>query len=158
LELREPNDTDLAGRLEEIRVTMTVRVPIMTDHEIQPADPDSVDLTETVTGLSTDFEVEVDGVIRPLNNVFLDGELNSLDEPPTPLHRVVKKFDPPVTLFIAAESVLQVTYVAANVSEAESEVEFAVGGRERLAHVVRDATGGQRAWFASDGRIYSTSR
>jgi hypothetical protein len=88
-------------------------------------------------------------------DLLQEGEINSPKDDVTPLHQVTRSFDPPVILMADGEPVARVCSISATVGEEQGDpFDFTVGGRERLAWMVKDTLGGARAWFAKDGKIY----
>lgn len=156
-ELRPPTSEDLAGRVLDIRVTMHARIPHVDNLQIEPAEPVGTDQPPEVGGVAEEFDIEYPGGSR-INLVahLLAGELAGFDEPPTVRHRVLRTFDPPVTLFVRDQPILPLKAAAADVSETVTETEFSMGGREYLAYVLLNALNGERVWFAEDGRTWST--
>lgn len=157
VELRSPLAKDLVGRVNEIKVAMTLRTPVLDNFAVEPVDLKELDGASQVAGVNWDFEIEdADGTRRPLLHVLCAGELNSQDQPPREVHRVVRRFDTPVRLFLAGTFLGTVAAVGADVGETQVLSEFSVGGREYLSYVILNALSGERVWFAEDGRIWST--
>ena len=156
-ELRPPTPEDLSGRLLEIQVTMRARMPHVDNLQIEPAEPVEPDRAPEVGGSAEELEIEYsDGVRTNLVAHLLAGELASFDEPPTVKHRVLRTFQPPVTLVVRGQRIVTLRAVAADVRETIIEDEFSIGGREYLAYVLLNALNGERVWFAEDGRTWST--
>lgn len=159
VELREPNEGDLTGRLNKIHISITLRIPEVEDLKFEAAKDYSPTLGESGLVVLGDIELRstVAGSVRKLADVLLAGELNCLDEPPTPRHPVRREFNPPEVLMIGGVSRALIQAVTANVRESEADpFDFSIGGREKLAYMIRDATGGSRVWFALDGKIYGS--
>jgi len=80
VELRSPLRKDLVGRVNEIKVAMTLRTPVLDNFAVEPVDLAERDGASQVAGLNWDFEIEdADGTRRPLLHVLTAGELNSHD-------------------------------------------------------------------------------
>lgn len=156
-ELRPPTSEDLAGRVLEVRVLVRARIPLVDNFQIELAEPVDTDQAREVGGVAKDFEIEYPGGSRKnLVAHLLAGELASFEEPLTTRHRVLRTFDPPVTLILQNEPILLLKAAAADVSETVTETELSISGREYLAYVLLNALNGERVWFAEDGRIWST--
>lgn len=157
LELREPTEKDLSGRIEKIIVNMTAVIPRVTGHSFEFVElltPDE----PTVSALSSDMEVEtVDGRRQRLDSVLLAGEIGPIDNPETPLHPVRKTFDPPATLFVEGRPRVRIRAVEATVGQSASELPpIVVGGRETLSYMLKNTLNGAHIWFGVDGRVWST--
>lgn len=105
-----------------------------------------------VQAWSTDIEIEnVDGHRSPVVGLMLAGELSPSSEEATSMHRVVRSFDPPKVLVVEGKRVLSVAAIAAIVGEVEADpFDVRVGGRERLAWMLKNTLNGVRAWFTDD--------
>lgn len=158
-ELRPPTAADLAGRVLEIRFAMHARIPHVANLRIEPAEPVDPNQAPEVGGVAEEFEIEyADETRTNLVAHLLAGELASFDESPTVRHRVLRTFDPPVTLVVRGQPLASIKAAAADVSETVTETEFSIGGREHLAFVLLNALNGERVWFADDGRTWSTDK
>lgn len=156
-ELREPSEEDLAGRLVEISLEIVARVPKVEAIQVQPANPS--DANRPAVGAWSDaVEIEdATGRRSRLVDLLLDGELNPIDAAPTPMHRVARVFEPPAVLLVAGEPVLAVAAVAASVGEIEGDpFDVRVGGREKLAWMLKNTLNSVRAWFTENGDFHVT--
>lgn len=106
---------------------------------------------------STDLRLRyADGIEMPLADVLLTGELSAFDAP-TPPHRVERSFDPPATLLDAGMAVARVRRVSAVVGERQGEPSTTtIGGRDRLAWILKETLGGTCVWFTKDGKHHVT--
>lgn len=156
-ELREPSGEDLAGRLSEIRLKIVARIPKVEGIQIQPANVEDA-AQSPVRAWSTDIEIEdVDGHRSPVVDLMLAGELSPSSEEATSMHRVVRSFDPPKVLVVEGERVLMVAAIAAMVGEVEADpFDVRVGGRERLAWMLKNTLNGVRAWFTDGNEFHIT--
>jgi len=156
-ELRPPTPEDLAGRVLEIRVTMHARTPHLDNLRIEPAEPVATNQASEVGGVAEELEIDYpDGGRTNLVAHLLAGELADFDEPPTAKHRVLRTFDPPVTLVVRGQPIVTLKAAEADVSESVTETELTIDSREYLAYVLLNALNGERVWFAEDGRTWST--
>jgi len=154
LELRNPNDKDVAGRLMAIQVSFSARMPVVKDLYLDVSEKLSDALEVPVLNYSLEVE-DAGGQRSSVMDLIKEGEINSLEDEVTPLHRVTRTFDPPAILMANGEPVAKVRALSATVGEEQSDLyDFTVGGRERLAWMVKDTLGGARAWFTEDGKIY----
>ncbi len=157
LELREPTPADTENRLCAIDFSIRLRLPRVVDFEI-----DAVEMfsdQNKVAVLDGDLSIDDGGGGRqPALDLLFAGEMNSIEGPPTPFHRVVRSFDPPRTLFVEGEPLARVRTVAATIGEVEGDpFEFRVGGLETVAWMLKNTLSGHRVWFAEDGHIWSTA-
>ncbi|MEU6408255.1 hypothetical protein [Microbispora sp. NPDC046933] len=156
LEMRTPSDKDVSGRVMEIHISMTGRVPVIRDIGMDV----SVLLSDALSGpvLNRALEIEEPGGRRvSVMDLLQDSELHPMAEPPTPLHRVTRRFDPPVVLTVSGRPAAEVRSISATVGEELTDpFDCTVGGRERLAWMVKNALGGKRAWFTHDGEVRVT--
>jgi hypothetical protein len=154
LELREPNDKDVAGRLMAIQVSFSARVPVVKDLHLDVSETLSDALQAPVLNYSLEVE-DAGGQRLSVMDLLQEGEISSLEDEVTPLHRVTRSFDPPVILMADGEPVARVCSISATVGEEQGDpFDFTVGGRERLAWMVKDTLGGARAWFTEDGKMH----
>lgn len=157
LQLREPTDHDIQGRMMEIGLLVSVRMPtVLTNIEVAACE----ELNPTPTGqIPVDAYdlVHADGRRERLDVLLWAGELAGLDQPPTPLHRVKKTFDPPATLLFEETPLLRVVSVTATVGEVEVDpVSLTIGGRDQIAWMVANVLDGTRVWFTHDERHYTS--
>jgi len=156
LELREPNDLDVAGRVLEVRLQITTRSPyfeeLLVEGEALHVEAGSR------TSWSPDLSLRYgDGTQTLLADVLLAGELSAFDAAPRPSHRVERVFDPTVTLLDAGTPIAEVRRVSAMVGERLGDpTTTVIGGRDRLAWVLKDTLDGTCVWFTNDGQHYVT--
>ena len=156
LELREPQDADVAGRVMEIRVEITMRSPYFEELTVEAEE------LHVAAGprlaWSTDLRLRyADGMEMPLADVLLTGELSAFDAAPTPPHRVERSFDPPATLLDDVMAVARVRRVSAVVGERQGEPSTTtIGVRDRLAWILKETLGGTCVWFTKDGKHHVT--
>lgn len=152
LELREPNDTDVAGRVLEIRLQITMRSPYFEELSVE-AEELHVEAGPR-TAWSPDLSLRYgDGTQMPLADVLLAGELSAFDAAPTPPHKVERLFDPAATLLDGGTAIAEVRRVSAIVGERQGDPSTTIiGGRDRLAWVLKDTLGGTCVWFTKDGK------
>ena len=157
LELRAPEARDLEGRLSAIHLSVTLRMPQVRDFRVQAVETlgDELEIAAYLGELYLDDD---DGHTTEVMRVLLDGELNSMGEEAAPMHRVVHRFDPPMTLRRNDTPLARVSAIEAMVGEIDADPwEFTVGRLEQVAWMLRNAVTGSRAWFAEDGRVWTTS-
>jgi len=108
--------------------------------------------------VGSDLQIQEEGKERRLLlELLLEGELNEIDDEPTPLHAVKLTFDRPTELFIASARVGTIHSVDAIVGEQEGDpIDFSLGGLETLSWMVKNTLGGARAWFMDDGWLFVT--
>jgi hypothetical protein len=156
LELREPAEADTANRLWAIDVTLRPRLPRVVDFQVDAIEALSDQLEVRVLGSELMIE-DGGGGRQAALEILLAGEINDINSPPTPFHRVVRAFDPPRVMFIEGEPLARVRAIAATVGEIDGDpFEFRVGGLENVAWMLKNTLSGARVWFALDGRIWST--
>jgi hypothetical protein len=154
LELRPPTDSDLAGRVRRLSLTIAPRVPFVRDIQVEPVTGEVMD---PIVADTTDIYIRESGVLHPLVDFMLSGALNDVTAEPTAPRDVVRRFDPPAELVVAKAEMGKIRAIKATVGERVLPlVQVDVGGQEHLAYLLRDALGGARAWFAADGRIHTT--
>lgn len=157
LELRQPTDADLANRASKITATCRFRVPRVTDLQVQIPDESDVSEERRVSAWSEDLTIETGDRVERLVDLLLTGELNHITDEPTPMHRVVRNFDPPALLRQGEQPIARIVAIAATVGEdALAPFEISVGHRERVAWMLRDSLLGSRVWFAEEGRTWRT--
>lgn len=116
---------------------------------------------EDVTGigcrmvLSTDPEIDIgDGTRQRVIDYMMIGELSPMTEPPRAMHRVVRRFDPPASLYLPDRNSFKIAELATDIGEEEGEpLDFSLGGRERIAWLVKDTLEGTVAWFTHGGQV-----
>lgn len=154
LELRDPDDKDVAGRLMTVQVSFSARVSVVKDLHLDVSEK----LSDALEGPVLNYSLEVEdagGQRLSVMDLLQEGEIDSLQDKVTPLHRVTRSFDPPAIFMADGEPVARVSAISATVGEEQGDpFDFTVGGRERLAWMVKDTLGGARAWFTKDGKIY----
>lgn len=156
LELRQPTDLDVVGRVLEVRLQIVARAPYFEEVRVEgeelrvEAGPRSA--------WSPDLSLRYgDGTEELLADVLLAGELAGLDADPTPRHSVVRMFDPAVTLLDAGTPIAKVRCVRAMVGERQGgPTTTVISGRDRLAWIVKDTLDGTCVWFTNDGQHYVT--
>jgi len=156
LELREPNDADVAGRVLEIRLQITMRSPYFEELTVE-AEELFVEAGPR-TAWSPDLSLRyADGTQLPLADVLLTGELAGFDAAPTPPHRVERLFEPAATLLDDGTAVAAVRRVSAIVGERQGDPSTTIiGGRDRLAWILKDTLGGACVWLTKDGKHHVT--
>ncbi|MFJ7258308.1 hypothetical protein ACIQWV_38755 [Streptomyces sp. NPDC098085] len=156
LEMRTPTDKDVSGRLMKINISMTGRVTVVKDVGMDVSALLSNALNEPVLNHALEIE-EPSGSRVSVMDLLQDGELNPMSEPPTPLRRVTRRFEPPVVLMVSGQPAAEVRSISATVGEELADpFDRTVGGRERLAWMVKNALEGERAWFTHDGKVHVT--
>lgn len=158
LELRAPTDKDLAGRVQEIHLSIVARVPFVRDVQVE-ADEVFGDLGNgQVTGLSTEILlVHADGRRERLTDVLLTGELGLPVSVTGEPHTVLRRFSTPPSLMVEGRRLMTVRAVRATVGETvEVPQNSVIGGREQLAWMLKNTLDGTHAWFTEDGRPYIT--
>ena len=156
LEMRNPSDKDVQDRVMAIRVAMTVRVPVVKDLDFKITELLSDALNEPVLNLGLEVEA-ADGQRCRVLDVLKEGEIDLSSSELTPLHPVTREFNPPVVLLVEGAPTAKIRSVSATVGEVHGDpYDFTIGGRERLAIMVKDTLAGDRAWFSDDGKIYFT--
>lgn len=152
LELRSPLDKDFEGRLVQIDVRASVRIPVIRDVQVELVNGP---VEGPMQGL---IEVEhPDGSRIGIDRILLVGEVADLDEPPRSLHSVHRTFGPNHWVVCDGVRIGELKAIVAEVGETESAVDFHVGGRERISWIIKNALDGLRVWFADDGRNWSTN-
>ncbi|MFE4977744.1 hypothetical protein ACFRAR_37280 [Kitasatospora sp. NPDC056651] len=154
LEMRSPTDKDVKGRLMEIRISVTPRVPVVKDLHMDVSEL----LSDVLKGPVLNYTLEVqdphNGWIRVMD-LLQSGEINPTTEVSTPLHRVTRSFDPPAVLALDGQPAAKVRSISATVGEELSDpFDVSIGGRENLAWTVKDVLGGESAWFTHDGKVH----
>lgn len=157
LELRQPSTADTAGRIEYVNMRIAARIPFVRDWRIEAVEVFIEG--DRVQALSTDLELEApSGERRRAVDALLAGELNHIDDVPTPSHEVALTFEPPETLLDGGAPIALITRLLATIGEeAVAPIDVRVGGFERLAWVLKNSLTGSCVWFAHDGRIWATS-
>ncbi|MFE0779051.1 hypothetical protein [Streptomyces sp. NPDC058861] len=156
LEMRTPTDKDVSGRLMKIRISATGRVPVIKDWHVDALELLSDALKAPVLNHAVEIE-EPGGQRVSMLNLLQENEIAPLHEPLTPLHRVTRQFDPPAVLLVSGQPAARVRAVSATVGEELADpFDLTVGGRERLAWMMKDVLGGERAWFTADGKMHLT--
>lgn len=158
LELRHPDEEDLAHRLTAIRVTMIPRLPVF-EHVRLHMTEDYAGATGTIVAPNQDLQILEEGKppLTVLEILLGDVDLNDLDEDPTPDRHVQHVFNPPASLLVEGRSEGRVQALSGTVGERDAEPnEFVVGGLDSLAWMVKETMGGARAWFMEDGRMFVT--
>jgi hypothetical protein len=158
LELRQPTVDDVANRLSKIVIDMTPMV-----QPIQNANFEAVEVYDDSAQGSLEPVEEItvgprddEGAARPLKEILTEGELGGPGEP-RPVHQVRREFDPPQLLRIRGNRVALLGAVTADVGNVLGPpVRVTVGGLESVAWMLRDSLTGARAWFAQDGRVWTT--
>jgi hypothetical protein len=154
LELRTPNDKDVKGRATAIRVSMVARVSVVRDLDIQATELLSDALQGPVLNLGLEVE-KPNGQRVGVLELLQAGEIDLSSSELTPPHRVDRIFEPPVILTVEGKPAARVGRISATVGEEQGDpFEFTVGGRERLAWMVKDTLSGDSAWFTMDGSMY----
>lgn len=156
LELRTPAERDLESRVARITVSMTPRMPHVRSFQVQAVEQFSAEAN--VTAFLGEFDVvHADGRRESLMDLLFVGELNSMNEDPTPFHRIVRRFDPPVVLRHVERPVARIAALAADVGETEDEpAEIVIRGLDQVAWVLKNTITGAHIWFAEDGRFWTT--
>ncbi|MCX0241862.1 hypothetical protein [Streptomyces drozdowiczii] len=156
LEMRTPTDKDVDGRLMKIHISMTGRVPVVKDVGMDV----SALLSDALNGPVLNHSLEIQepsGRRVSMMDLLQDGELNPMTEPLTPLHRVTRQFEPLAVLTVSGQPAAEVRSISATVGEELTDpFDWTIGGRERLAWMVKNALGGERAWFTHDGKVHVT--
>jgi hypothetical protein len=154
LELRSPNDKDVEGRALGFRGLLSARVPVVKDMHLDVCELLSDALNEPVLNYGLQVET-ADGQRISIMALLQDGEIDLTKKELTSQHRVTRSFEPPAMLMVEGEPAARVRAVSAIVGEERGvPTNFAVGGRENLAWMLKNTLGGERAWFANDGKIY----
>lgn len=155
LELRAPNERDLANRWRSVRTELVVRMPLVSDLSVDATEQLAADAS--VNGALGEFFLDLeDGTSEPLMDHLLRGELASITDPPTEPHSVIRTFASPVLLRHREEPVARVVQIRATVSEAQAEPVVIETSTADIAWMLADTLTGSRIWFAADGRIWQT--
>lgn len=115
-------------------------------------------LSDALNGPVLNYGLQVetaDGQRVSVMALLQDGEIDLTRKELTPQHPVTRSFEPPVMLMVEGEPAARVRAISATVGEEGSaSTNFTVGGRENLAWMLKNTLGGERAWFAKDGKIH----
>jgi len=152
LELRSPNEKDVKERLMSFRLSFTARLPVVKNWHFDFSEflSDALDIPV----LNYALEVEYDGQRHRALDLLKNGEIIVGSEL-TPLHPVIRSFDPPAILLVDGQPAARIRSISATVGEEQGDpFDFTIDGRKRLAWMVKDTLGGARAWFTRDGNIF----
>lgn len=156
LELRDPREQDVQGRLMSVYTSFSGKVAHISDLRVQATEMLTAD--SQILALNYGLQIETpDGQRTGVMELLQRGELTSSIAELTPAHQVTREFSQPVVLLAEGEPVAKVQSVSAIVQEVPIDpFDLTVGGRERLSWMVKDTLSGQRIWFAVDGKIHVT--
>lgn len=158
LEVRTPTDKDVEGRLMKIRISATGRVPVVKDWHVDVLELLSDALKTPVMNHAVEIE-EPSGHRVSMLNLLQENEIAPINEPLTPLHRVTRRFDPPAVLMVNGQPAARVRAISATVGEELADpFDLTVGGRERLAWMMKDVLAGSVHGSPRTGRCTSLSR
>lgn len=162
IQMRPPTSDDLVGRLTQIEVNGTARLPY-----IDPAVPVSFAATEMLGAhaegwVSSDrYSVQADdGPAVSLTEVLVAGIVRDFGEAAVPTQEVQVVFDPPATLYLDGSPTAKITSVTGAAGEAVSILPtITVGGRQRLAYLMKNVLDGTAVWFSDrdDLRVINDS-
>ena len=157
LELRHPDDADLRNRVTTVQITMVPRIPVFDQVHIQVED-DYEGEQGPFNVLNADTQIQEEGKEpRSLLELIMEGEINAIDQEPTPIHPVRRTFDPPARLVIEGIATGRIREISALVGEKEADpYDLTVGGLTNLSWMVKETLGGARAWFTQEGKMYVT--
>lgn len=155
LQVRQPTDEDFAGRLTEIRLLATVRMPHIEQDVHVDAEEELASLPAGKVN-ALDFTLMLaDGSKIPLADYLWAGELRGFDEPPVAPHRITRNFTPAATLLLDGIPRLRITTVSATVGELEFAADSVVlGGRAHVAWMVANVLDHTRLWFTDTHQHY----
>ncbi|MCT1607674.1 hypothetical protein M3B43_10165 [Nesterenkonia massiliensis] len=156
VELREPNQTDVANRVWEINLAIRPRRPEVLNLQIEAVEQFPSQHEPQVLDSAVMVEDSNGGLVKAID-LLREGELNSIDQPPTPLHEVVREFKPERMVFIDGKPIARARAIKATVGEIEWDpARFRFGGLVNLSWMLKDTLTGAHVWFAHDGHIWST--
>lgn len=151
-ELRSPQPKDVQNKLLKINIGFTMRMPTIRDIEMQFEEVYAEGNFDTQLGLVT---FDVDGSRTGLVECLSAGECSPIGDPPTPLHPVIRQFDPAVTIYIDRKPVAKVSTITAIVGDSDSPFTVSVGpGIENVAWMLKDAIGDTTIWFGDKDEIH----
>jgi hypothetical protein len=159
LELRQPTSEDTQNRVSKIVLNMTPKVTPIQNVNLEAVEvydqssQGSIEALEWITVGSFNGDAED---ARPLKEILTEGELGGPGEL-RPVHLVRREFDPPQVLRISGRQVALLGAVTADVGNFQGPPRrVTVGGLENVAWMLRNSLTGARAWFAQDGRVWTT--
>jgi hypothetical protein len=159
LELRQPTTQDVANRVSKIVIDMTPIVQTIQNLNFGAVEvydqnaQGSLEALEWITVGPPDCD---ESEAQPLKELLTEGELGGPGEL-RPVHQVRREFDPPQLLRIRGNRVALLGTVTADVGNVQGPpVRATIGGLENVAWMLRDSLTGARAWFAKDGRVWTT--
>lgn len=155
LELRAPDEKDTANRFMKYRIDMKVRIPHLDAVGVEAVEVfGDADQLRVWAG---DLYIETDGQRQLVADLLFEGELSTIEDPPTAMHPVRREFDPPATLLEGSAPLARIGALTATVGETESEIApIVVDHTQDLAWMLKDTLRGSRIWFAHDGRFWMT--
>lgn len=155
LELRPPSPEDLAGRVTRIVLSMTARMEVVEQVNVEGGWVNGTSAASNLDVLVDDAWLDLPGGSSlPLRQALTDGERSALGEPATPPHKVIRDYPEGTVLRVGADPVLHVRRVTAVVGDSDSQATHTIGpGSDGIAHILRDAVTGATVWFEKDGRI-----
>ncbi len=157
LELREPTDADLAGRIVRLDINIEMRTVAFNDvHFEWVREPSDVYWPPFLADMA--FIAAPDGGERIPAQLLLAGQLGqTIDEQleaaeDAPVCTV--EFGRPHDVIIDGAVVGTAQSISATPTQSTTHASTSVGpGREGIAHLVKDTLGGQMAWFTKDGAV-----
>ena len=159
LELRQPTAADTQNRTIKIVLNMTPNMALIRNVNFEVVEvydqssQGSIEALEWITVGSSDRDAED---ARDLKEILTEGELGGPDEL-RPVHPVRREFDPPQLLRISGRQVALLGAVTADVGDFQGRpTRITVGGLENVAWMLRNSLTGAKAWFAQDGRVWTT--
>lgn len=153
LELRPPQDRDLEGRLTQINLSFTLRCEVVREVQVVVEELEQVSGSLPVDPSLTWID-RPDGSSSTLRAVLTAGENSPLGIPPTPPHRVVRRFEPGTILRTEDGQRVAIRAIIGVVGDSDSTSTATIGpGADGIAHILRDALTGATVWFEKDGKI-----
>ena len=127
LELRDPDDKDVAGRLMTVQVSFSARVSVVKDLHLDVSEK----LSDALEGPVLNYSLEVEdagGQRLSVMDLLQEGEIDSLQDKVTPLHRVTRSFDPPAIFMADGEPVARVSAISATVGKSRATPSTSLSG------------------------------
>jgi hypothetical protein len=148
LQLREPTDEDLTGRVTEIRLIATARIPMIQPNVQMEATEQLADMPLGQIEIGNYGLLLADGRCIPLRDYLLNGRIRGHGEPASSLEEIRRTFDPPAVLTLYGTPRLKIKSVTATISEPVVELPaISIGGRQHLAHLLANVLDGTAVWF-----------
>ena len=113
LQLREPTEADLRGRLTKIRLVVTARLPIILPNVHMEATEEIGEIPYGPIEVGNYRLLLANGRSMPLMDYLLSGHIRGHGEPAVPLEEVHRIFDPPAILTLHGTPRLKIRSVTA---------------------------------------------